>query len=347
MRGALIGFGQVAQNAHAPAFKRVPGLAIVAAADPSAERRAAAEREIEGLRAYPSAEALYDAEKGLDFVDVATPPYAHARDIAAGLERGCHVLCEKPLTFTMREFEGVSRLARKRGRALFPIHNWKYAPILQKLRALVAAGEIGPVRHLEWHVLRTRPAAVAGTPAADGNWRTSRELSGGGILMDHGWHAFYLAGWLVGRAPLSVSGILKSPPGGDTETEATCLIEYPRTSALIHLSWNAPRRGHWGVLHGPEGRIEIFDDRLLLARGTRSPQVFAFPEPLSHGSAHPEWLHAMLGDFLAAVRRPSRGPGAAALEEARQCRWLLDRLYRRRRAGAKTDSRSRGRGRKR
>lgn len=332
LKGAIIGFGQVAERAHAPAFRRMPGLSIVAATDAGAERLAAAQRAFPGARPYATLEALLRGEPELDFVDIATPPHLHAAQIGTALQRGCHVLCEKPLTLTGAEFETVRLRAREARRLVFPVHNWKHAPLFQTLKGLLERGTIGRVRHAEWHVLRTQPAAVAGS--GKGNWRTDPRLSGGGILMDHGWHAFYLLGWLLGQAPASAAGILKPAEGArggaGSDVEATALIRFGDASALIHLSWAAPRRDHWGVLYGTTGSIDVFDDRLALRRGDAPPQSYAFPEGLSRGSAHPEWFAGTLREFAAALRDGNGEPGESALEEARQCLWLLEELYQRR-----------------
>jgi len=328
MKGAVIGFGQVAEKAHAPAFHGIPQLSITAVVDGVAERRGAAENVFSGARSYPTVEAMLKAEPDLDFVDIASPPHLHAEQAAAALRAGLHVICEKPVALSMEEFETAAAAAAETGKAYFPVHNWKHAPLLQALKGLLERKVIGTVRHLEWHVLRTQPAKVA---QKKGNWRTDPKLSGGGILMDHGWHAFYLVGWLLGQAPASVHGDVRCPKGSGrraAETEATCLIRYPKSSAVVHLSWNSPRRGHWGIVYGQDGSIEVQDDRLLVVRKGQPPQGYAVGEALSAGSAHPEWFREMLGDFLTCVREPGRREGF--LEEARQSLWLLERLYARR-----------------
>src|SRR4051812_29695521 len=100
LRGAVVGYGFIAVEGHVPAFGR-PGSGGdgVAVADVCAARRALAAAALPGARIYADHLEMLAGEAGrLDFVDVATPPSEHAGIAHAALDRGLHVLCEKPLT---------------------------------------------------------------------------------------------------------------------------------------------------------------------------------------------------------------------------------------------------------
>src|SRR6516165_5230223 len=103
LRGALIGYGFIMEKGHAAGYRqRAAGGAsdveIVAISDISADRRAHAQAAWPEARIYSDYRSLLDAEKGrLDFVDIATPPSDHAVIALEALQRGLHVLCEKPL----------------------------------------------------------------------------------------------------------------------------------------------------------------------------------------------------------------------------------------------------------
>jgi predicted dehydrogenase len=211
------------------------------------------------------------------------------------------------------------------------------------MHELLRSGVIGELRHLELHVLRRRPAAVAGKGGA--NWRTDRAKAGGGILVDHGWHNLYLLAWLMGAAPTSMDSILLPFGNGLADEEATCLLRFgaptggaapgrrrssspeggAQASALMHLSWRAPLRAQWGIAYGRAGSVELQDDRLVLRRGEEPPKTFQFPQKLSAGSAHPEWFAAMLPDFRVAIERPAAV--SETLAEAGVCAALIERAY--------------------
>ncbi|MEK7657350.1 MAG: Gfo/Idh/MocA family oxidoreductase [Elusimicrobiota bacterium] len=322
LRGALLGFGQVAEDAHAPAFERDPGFSIVAVAEPVPKRLAAARARFPRAKAYPSPEALLESESGLDFVDIAAPPFLHAELALRALRRRLHVLCEKPLALSGGEFESLRAEAARQKKALFPVHNWKHCPQFAALRALLREGAVGEIRHLQLHALRRRPASVR----SGSNWRTDRVRAGGGILVDHGWHNLYLACWLMDRAPRSASAFLNFPGHpSEAEDEAVCLVRFEAASAVLVLSWRAPVRGQWGVVYGSSGSVELLDDALLLRRGEDPPQTIRFPERISASSAHPEWFSGTLRDFRSAAAKPEAR--CAELEEAGYCAALIESLY--------------------
>src|SRR5712691_5479999 len=193
LKGALLGVGNVAVNGHLPGWQGRPEATLLAAADTSEDGKAAFLEAFPEARWYASAEDLISSET-LDFVDIATPPATHAPLIRAALTRSLHVLCEKPLVLSREDLAPLAALAGERKCALVTVHNWKHAPALAKLTQLVREGAVGEVRRCRWETLRTGPAAAAGE---SGNWRVDPAQSGGGVLMDHGWHALYvLAGWL-------------------------------------------------------------------------------------------------------------------------------------------------------
>ena len=102
------------------------------------------------------------------------------------------------------------------------------------------------------------------------------------------------------------------------------LADFGGVPASVRLSWSAPARGHWGLFRGPEGSIELQDDRLTVRRDG-SESMYAFREALSAGSAHPEWLRDLLPDFAEALARPAAR--AAALAEAEGAMRLVADCY--------------------
>ena len=275
LKGGLVGFGAVAENAHVPAFAQAQGLSLVAVADPV--------RKSATLRSYPTFDAMVENER-LDFVVICTPPSTHTALARKALALGLKVLCEKPL---LEPVDGVS-----------VVHNWAYAPIWRKAFELARKP-----RRVEIEVRRTRPSVSA----LPGDWRKDPKVSGGGILVDHGWHALYLVHRLLG--PVELLSAKLEPAGGVDET-ATLELQ----GARIFLTWGAQERSNYARIDD----IELRDDHIL-ADGRR----YDFPEKLSQGSAHPDWNSAMLPDILAEFE----GRSTRTNDEAKFCASVINRCY--------------------
>lgn len=307
MRGAIVGFGEVAQKAHAPAFLETPGFSITAVADPSQARLQAAAKMLPGARFHDSFEDMLAKEKNLDFIVLCTPPFLHGQEVREALGKGLHVLCEKPLALDPAEMDEIEDLAARRDRVVYTVHNWAFSPIWSRAWELLGSGILGQVRHAELHVLRSRPAASA----LPGNWRAEPALSGGGILVDHGWHNLYLLRRILGGRDAELGGCRLSPGASGADEETTLLLSSAATTAVLHLTWRAAERLNWAVVYGSRGVMEIRDDLLLVRNAKEGERVFRFPEKLSAGSAHPSWNVAMLEDFRAEVEGRGRGDNLA------------------------------------
>jgi len=316
-----VGFGKVAELAHLPALKNRREFQVVAAADPLGDRRTRAQALIPGIRPYPNLESLLAGEPELDFVDICTQPRSHVPLVEAALHHGCHVLCEKPLALAPQEFQQLGEVAEGAAAALVTVNNWKYAPLVSLATTMVRAGAIGRVRRLEWQVYRTS-AAGGGLSA----WRQDPANSLGGILVDHGWHAFYLLREWAGGPPRAVRARLRedaAAPG--VEVEAEVELEFPGVDARLFLTWEAGQRRNRGLLQGTAGEIILADDRLIRLAGDEIIESHAFPENLSAGSHHPQWMVGVLDEFLEEIRVPEKR--GRNLREAQDCACLIRLAY--------------------
>lgn len=305
LRGAIIGLGNVAVEVHLPGWAHRGDVEIVAITDVQPARRAGAEAHLPAARWYDSAGELM-AREPLDFVDICTPPLSHLSLIRNALERGLHVLCEKPLVRSSEELTLVLRMATASGRVLRTVHNWHHAPIVKRTTQLVRQGAIGHVRRVVWQTLRTRPAP-ARDEQADNNWRLDPEAAGGGVLADHGWHVFYVLQRWIGELPTSISARLETRrhTAWPVEDTATVQLSFPRATAEILLTWAADGRRNWAELTGADGCIELHDDTLVLARGGRERRWWC-PPALSNGSVHPDWFDPVASQFVGEVTGAAR-----------------------------------------
>ena len=179
LKGAFIGFGNVAAKGHLPGWLARDDVRIVAATDAAASRRDVFLGACLDGRWHETVDDLLSGEK-LDFVDICAPPGSHAPLIERALDAGLHVLSEKPLVTRIEDAERVAAAAARAGRVLHTVHNWLCAPICRKITALVDEGAVGPVRSVRWRTLRTQPAIAVSTEGA-ANWRVDAQQAGGGV----------------------------------------------------------------------------------------------------------------------------------------------------------------------
>jgi predicted dehydrogenase len=328
-RGAIIGFGNVAASGHVPGWRERPDFRIVAVTDPDPERRACALSLLPGVHTYTDADALLHGEQ-LDFVDIAAPPAVHAPLVIAAANAGVHVLCEKPLTASMQEYSTVQAAVRRAGIVLHTVHNWKYSDAFRAVQRIMASGALGALRTITFDTARDGCAAATGD-----NWRMRAALSGGGILVDHGWHALYLMLAIAGEAPQRIRAVLERRRYIDAEVEDTalCTVYFPSLTGEIRLTWAAAeRRTCWRVV-GDDGELLVDDDRLVL-RGQHSQHVEQLPTALSMGSHHPDWFAGVIDSFRTELDQPAtRG---ANQTEAEWCLLLLSLAYASDAQGART-----------
>jgi predicted dehydrogenase len=322
-KGAIIGLGNVAISGHLPGWQNSSGFRIIAGIDPAAHRR---NLLVKALPEAASSASIADLPQDLDFVDICTPPHTHFEIAVAALERGWNVLCEKPLVLTEEQFDQIRELAMEKERVLFTVHNWKFAPICRKIAEILRSGALGDIHHCAWHVLRNGPS-ITTDPR---NWRLDSRKAGGGILIDHGWHAFYLVLEWLGLRPIGVQASLENRQYTELEVEDTAVITIQFESGNSHLptadiflTWASPLRRNWGVIEGSLGRLDIEDDSLRLRRKGESEEKFQFSSRLSKGSHHPDWFEYVAQEFGRELKGVScRG---ANLKVSHLCLRLVER----------------------
>lgn len=347
LRGAVIGYGFIAAGGHVPAYleraRQRGDVEVAAIADVSPARRALAAAAVPGARVYPTAEALLEAEAAnLDFVDVATPPVDHAPIARAALERGLHVICEKPLTATAEEARDLLATATRARRVLFPCHNYKHAPVVKAIRGILDSGRIGRVRSIAMSTFRNTHAK--GVPEWSTDWRREKRVSGGGIAMDHGSHTFYLAFDWMGAYPTAVTAKMSTLDARfDTEDNFSCVLTFPNGLVQAHLTWTAGVRKVIYAIQGEKGAITVTDDDLELALmfpkaagpGPGDPTApngyrFEFERSTipSHwmDASHVTWFNSLFDEFCAAIAA-GEYVGKSAYEAFR-CVDLINAAYR-------------------
>jgi len=254
-------------------------------------------------RIYASHTELLRAEAGnVDFVDIATPPYAHAEVAHAALGAGLHVLCEKPVAISSDEAQSMAEHADRARRVFYPCHNYKHAPVIKAVRSILERGTVGKIHLVTLQTFRTTHAR--GTRDWRPDWRRERMFAGGGIAMDHGSHTFYLAFEWLRSHPTSMGAKTFNSDGADTEDNFSCTLTFPTGIASAHLTWTAGARKVLYTLHGDRGAITVDDDviEVLSRDGSAHDESQSVPSQWMDAS-HKEWFSSLLDQFAQAIDR--------------------------------------------
>ncbi len=208
IRLGMVGGGQGAfiGGVHRIAARMDGMFTLVAGALSSDPERARASAEDLGLapeRTYMTWDGMARAEAtrpdGIEAVAIVTPNHLHAGPAVAFLERGIHVICDKPLAATAEQAAAIAAAARASGAMFFLTHNYPGTPMVREARAMVAAGALGALRLVEVEYVQDWLARPVSNKQAD--WRTDPAQSGAGALGDIGTHAWNLARFVSGLRP--------------------------------------------------------------------------------------------------------------------------------------------------
>ena len=191
LRAGVVGLGWAGEQ-HLKSYVGLPGVEAVALAGLEEDRLAALGESYGVPDLYGDYEGLVGRDD-LDIVSVCTPNHLHAPIAVAALESGKHVLCEKPLARTGEEAESIVRAAREASRVVHVAFTQRERGDVQALKRHVLEGNLGKVYHVKASWLRRD-----GIPGM-GSWFTSKEMAGGGPLIDLGVHMLDMALYLLGE----------------------------------------------------------------------------------------------------------------------------------------------------
>jgi predicted dehydrogenase len=189
-------------DAHIRGYRAyADGIEVIAVADvveETAQRRAA---EL-GAAAYTDFRQMI-LEADLDAVDICLPHYLHAEAILAAAQAGKHILCEKPLCLTVQQAEQVQLAVSTAAVTLMCAHNQLHLPAVTKAKQLLDESRLGTV-----YEVRTTDSFYNDFDPQNMGWRATTATSGGGELMDTGYHPTYLMLHFAGGSPVEATALL-------------------------------------------------------------------------------------------------------------------------------------------
>lgn len=278
LRIGVIGVGAIAadeQHGHIPNYLALPDVEVVAVSDINGRRAQFIADRYDIPHVYTHyREMLAGGE--IDAVSIAVPSYLHAAIAVGCLQKGVHVLVEKPMALHASDARRMIEAANASGKQLFVGMNNRFRDDTRALKLMVQTGALGDVYAAKAGWLR-RSGELSGT-----SWFTSKAQAGGGPLWDTGLVMLDLALWMLGFPTVeSVSGVVHCPlPDPDSvedemrqespypvEDSATALIRFEGSRSLllevstssmlgvsddIYMRLDGTKGG--AELHNPEGR---------------------------------------------------------------------------------------------
>lgn len=189
LRVGVVGCGEITSKATAPAFEEAKNVEIGMVMD-VVEWAARDLGEKYNVPYTTSLDELLSNEK-IDFVYIATPHYLHAPIAIKAARAGKHVLVEKPIAVNLKQADEMISECRKNGVKLSVCFPLRYKPQIQKAKELVDKGLLGDIIGMRIVNLMVKPASywLGGyTGRIKSDWRTSKEKSGGGVLIMNSIH---------------------------------------------------------------------------------------------------------------------------------------------------------------
>jgi predicted dehydrogenase/nucleoside-diphosphate-sugar epimerase len=255
MKIGIIGCG-LNSDYHINFALTYPGSEIVGLVDLDEKKAQKVADRFKITKIYKNIDSLVE-ESRPQVIHVVTPPRTHFQVAREALEKGCHVLVEKPLALNLEEAEALYNIAEKRGVKLCAMHNHFFDPCMVKARKLIDDGSLGKIINVEsYYGLNTRIDAFRKYPQPDVlPWLYSLP---GGVFHDFMAHPLYVMLPYVGR-PREVKVMEKSfgeLPQGISD-ELRILINGEKTFGSLTFSFAAKPHLHFLRIIGTRMVIHV------------------------------------------------------------------------------------------
>lgn len=325
LNGSIIGFGKIARTNHIGAFqskelKNIIG--ITSAVEVVDKIREESEKEYSWLSFYKTLDEMYKNEK-VDFIDITTPPKYHKDIIDWAVEKGLHIICEKPFTLSLSEAKELYKKLSDSEILFIPCHQYKYSPLWKEFKKYIDELNADEKIFLQFNVFRT--GADPGLNVNLPPWRLNKEISGGGILSDTGFHYLYLSNWLLGK-PQKVTTINHNLAHSSFQVEDTSqvILEYDRGTIQINLTWAYHGRRNEAKLISKTGSIFYDGSNYLIKNFNGKEEKISVPDA-SDKSHYTSLYVKLISDFAENVQK--KNFHKEGLEDAYNTIYLLDKCY--------------------
>jgi predicted dehydrogenase len=312
-RIGVIGCGAIAELYHLPTLAAfVPARVQLSLADTNAARLHQLQHAFKAATVVTDYRELAGA---VDGVIIATPPLTHFQIATYFLERGVHVLCEKPLTESLAEANELIATARTHGVTLSVNHTRRLFPNLSEIHHRLAAGALGDILSITYH------------EGCEFNWPAASAFhfapSAKGVLSDTGIHLLDTICWWLNATPDLIAS--ENDSYGGPEAVAVVRLRHGRCHVEIKVS-RLTRLANQFQIRGTKGTIEGSTDSwrdFSIQSGSRPKRVVRLS---AAETSYGDFAKPLLANFLDVITRGGEPlisgetalPGIELLEQAYQ-----------------------------
>ncbi|MEE4225082.1 Gfo/Idh/MocA family protein [Pseudomonas viridiflava] len=283
VRWAMVGGGANSQIGyiHRSAALRDQNFTLIAGAfdiDPERGRAFGEQLGVDPERCYPDYLQLIEQEArrpdGIEAISVATPNGTHFSITKAALEAGLHVVCEKPLCFTLEEAETLREISRANQRIVGVTYGYAGHQLIEQARQMIAAGELGEIRMVHMQFAHGFHSAPVETQNQATQWRVDPRTAGPSyVLGDVGTHPLYIAEVMlpelkIKRLQCNRQSFVKSR--APLEDNAYTLMEYEGGA----MGWVWSSAVNAGSMHGQ--KVRVIGSRASLEWWDERPNQLSF-----------------------------------------------------------------------
>ena len=249
----------------------------------------AADRCYKSVEAMLKAEKTLPAEKRMQVVTIVTPNALHFSFAKAALSAGFHVVCEKPMTMTVKEAAELEKLVEKTKLTFALTHTYTGYPMVRQMRDIIASGALGTIQRIDAQYYQGWiNSIIHGTGSRiTGVWRLDPKHAGASSCMgDIGVHAFNLIEYTTGLEIKEILSDLNPVKDGiKLDLDGTVLLRFSKKLKGVIRSSQ--------VCGGEENNLTI--------------AVYGSKASLKWGQENPNYLYMLSDTEPTKVFKPAHG----------------------------------------
>jgi len=318
IRWGIIGCGAVTEVKSGPAYQKTDGFQLTAVMrrNEKLAKDYAKRHDIE--KSYSCADALINDES-IDAIYIATPPDTHKLYSLRVADVGKVCCIEKPLAPTYQDSKVILAAFEKAQVPLFVSYYRRSLPRFNKVKTLLDSGEIGCVRHINWHLNK---AANQIDLSQQYNWRTDQAIAAGGYFDDLASHGLDLFAYLLGEFEFVKGiGLNQQKLYSSYDSVSACWAHKNGITGVGSWNFGGFSRQDKVTIYGSEGEISfsIFDDQPISISNVTNQQDIYIENPENIQLYHVQNIKEQL--FSGQIH-PSNG------ETATHTSWVMDQILR-------------------